>query len=220
MYGTIAVLNDRPDSVTQCLLVDPPPSFFSNASQFKILSRLEFIAELISLLGPSSTLAASLQTRTNSLSKLRDITLLDRVPLLRGNGEEYSFESNRIGGHNSWFNGKTVVLHESVGGQVNIVRPDMMFFIGIQEELVAYATQQDFDKIVNYGFKSGSRRETLECVVPNGRFRSAFSPHLNIENGNLRMVGSYVHFQVPALLHFTQSGLVFGTAEVPKAWRK
>jgi hypothetical protein len=220
MYGTIAVLDDRKNSVARCWLVDPPSSALDDPRKFKILSRLEYISELISLLGPHSTLAASLQTRMSSLSNLLDITPLDRVSLRRGNGENYSFEVNNIGDRNPWLAGKTLVINGSAGGQINMVRPDMMFFIGIQQELVVYAIQQDFDKIANYGFKSEILRETLDCVVPNGRFVSTFARHLNITNINFRRLGSYVRFQVPALLHFTQSGLVFGTAEVPEAWRK
>jgi hypothetical protein len=220
MYGTIAVLDDQTNSVARCWLVDPPSSALDDPRQFKILSRLEFIAELISLLGPRSTLAATLQTRMSSLSKLRDITPLDGVSLRRGNGDEFTYEVNNIDSHNPWFAGKTVVTDRSAGGQINMVRPDMMFFIGIREELVVYAAQQNFDEIAGYGFKSESLTKTLACVVPKVRFDSTFARYLDIPKIDLRKFGGYVGFQVPALLHYTRSGLVFGAAEVPDAWRK
>lgn len=220
MYGTIAVLDDQTNSVARCWLVDPPSSALDDPRQFKILSRLEFITELISLIGPRSTLAASLQTRMSSLSKLPDITPLDRVSLRRGNGDEYTYEANNIDDHNLWFAGKTVVTDRSAGGQINIVRPDMMFFIGIREELVVYAAQQNFGEIASYGFKSESLTKTLACVVPKGRFDSTFVRYLDISKIELRKFGAYVRFQIPALLHYTQSGLVFGAVEVPEAWRK
>jgi hypothetical protein len=220
MYGTIAVLDDQTNSVARCWLVDPPSSALDDPRQFKILSRLEYISELISLLGPRSTLAASLQTRMSSLSTLPDITPLDRVSLRRGNGDEYTYEANTIDDHNPWFAGKTVVTDRSAGGQINMVRPDMMFFIGIREELVVYASEQNFDEIASYGFKSESVTKTLACVVPKGRFDSTFDRYLDISKVNLRKFGAYVRFQIPALLHYTQSGLVFGAVEVPEAWRK
>jgi hypothetical protein len=101
-----------------------------------------------------------------------------------------------------------------------MVRPDMMFFIGIREELVVYAAQQNFDEIAGYGFKSESLTKTLACVVPKVRFDSTFARYLDILKIDLRKFGGYVGFQVPARLHYTRSGLVFGAVEVPDAWKK
>lgn len=222
MYGTIAILDDQPDSVAKCLLVDPPASDLHDPRQFKILARIEFIAELVSLLGELSGFAASLQTRLSALMKLPDIMPLNGVPLLKGSGQEYDYEPYRryYDGHSSWFASKTVVSDGPVGGQLDLVRPDLMFFIGIQEELIEYVARQDFDQIESYEFKSGTLEKLLDCSIPLGRFDREFRPYLNVPAGSARRNRGYVRFQVPANLHYTQSGLVFGTAEVPKQWKR
>lgn len=220
MYGTIAVMDNRPSSVAKCWLVDPPAAHFENPRQFKILARLEYIAELISLLGGRSPLAASLQTRLSALRALPDISPLDSVPLRRGNGKEYSYGPYMFSGHNSWFSSKTVVSDGPTGGQLDLVRPDLMFFIGIREELVEYTARQDFERIATYGFASGSLKKKLDCAIPKGRFQSEFAPFLDVRSYVAQDEGGYVRFRLPALLHYTQSGLVFGTASVPSDWRK
>lgn len=219
-YGTIAVLDDQPKSVAKCFLVDPPASNFEDARQFKILARLEYIAELISLLGGRSALAASLQTRLSALRALPEITALDGVPLRRGTGAEYPYDPYMFGKHNSWFSSKTVVSNGPTGGQLDLVRPDLMFFIGIREELVEYAARQDFERIATYGFASGTLKKMLDCAIPKGRFQSEFAPFLDVRAFVEQSEGGYVRFRLPALLHYTQSGLVFGTASVPSDWRK
>lgn len=221
MYGTIAVLDDQEDSVARCWLVDPPASSLENPFQFKILARLEYITELISLLGQRSLLAASLRTRLSALQSLRDIMPLDRVALLRGSGAKYSEETyTSSGAHNPWFASKTVVSDGPAGGQIDMVRPDLMFFIGIREELVLYAARQDFTQLEKYRFPAGSLTKRLECVIPAGRFRSEFSPFLNIPDQDMKKQQGYITFNLLAKLHYTQSGLIFGTLDVPKTWRK
>lgn len=215
MYGTIAVVDDQPTSVAKCLLVDPPSIVLENPRQFKILARLAYIAELISLLGGRSALAASLQTRLSALNALPDITPLDGVPLRRGNGKEYSYEPYKLSGHNTWFSSKTVVSGGPTGGQLDLVSPDLMFFIGIREELLGYAASQDFDQIATYQFSSGTLRKVLDCAIPKGRFQSEFARFLDVPRYMVQTEGAYVRFRLPALLHYTQSGLVFGTARVP-----
>ena len=110
LYGTIAVLDDRPDSTARCWLVDPPEDALDNPRRFKILARLTYIADLISFLAGRSSLSASLQTRLSALSALTDISPLDGVPLKKGKGEGYPdriFDSSSP--HNPWFAGKSVV---------------------------------------------------------------------------------------------------------------
>jgi hypothetical protein len=219
-YGTIAILSDQANSIARCWLVDPPATMRENPRQFKILARLEYITELITLLGQRSTLAASLQTRMAALVKLRDITQLDRVQLLRGNGKEYSESTYTSGGRNPWFASKSVVSDDSVGGQIDLVSEHHFFYMGIREELVVYASRQDFAQIENYRFESESLRKSIDCLVPVGRFESRYAPELDIPEGERRRDAGYISFTISAILHYTRSGLVFGVAEIPEAWKR
>lgn len=221
MYGTIAVLDDQPASVAKCWLVDPPAANIEDPRQLKILARLEYITDLISLIGLRSNLAATLQTRLSALLALPDILPLDGVPLLRGSGETYYYEPySTFSGHNLWFASKTVVSDGPVGGQIDLVSPDLLFFIGIREELVDLAVRQDFDDIAAYSFPSATLEKTLQCTISRGRFQTQFAPYLNIPNYDFQRERGYVRFSLPAILYYTSSGLVFGTVNVPEEWKK
>ena len=123
-------------------------------------------------------------------------------------------------GHNSWFSSKTVVSDGPTGGQLDLVSPDLMFFIGIREELVEYAARQDFNQIEAYGFSSGTLEKKLDCVIPRGRFQSDFARFLEIPGYEFQSEGGYVRCRLPAMLHYTQGGLVFGTVEIPSEWKR
>jgi len=221
LYGTIAVLDDRPDSVARCWLVDPPADVPDNPHRFKILTRLTYIADLILFLAGRSALSASLQTRLAALSALPDIAPLDRVPLRKGNGTDYPetiFDFR--GSHNPWFVGKSVVSDGPAGGQVYMVDSEHVMFIGLREELVVCATQQDFSTIEQYSFPAGTIPKTVECVVPAGRFKGEFDPIIQVPD-NLRSAGGgYVRFNLRGHLHYTQSGLVIGILPIPESWHR
>lgn len=220
LYGTISVLDDRPGSVAQCWLVDPPAEVPDNPERFKIVTRLSYIANLISVLAPSSNLAASLQTRLSALSALNDIGPLDELPLLRGNGESFSgITFGVMRPHNPLFQGKSVVIDGPVGGQISVLDKTHLFFFGMREELVGYVARQRFDEIQKYRFTAASLQKSVECVIPNGRFKKQFVPLMNIPKETRRDSPGYVRFRLQGQLHYTQSGLVFGVLPIPEDWQ-
>jgi hypothetical protein len=211
LYGTISVLDERPDSVARCWLVDPPADVPDNADRFKIVARLTYIANLISLISPRSTLAAALQSRVAAISSLTDLAELDGIRLRKGNGSEFSSTTfSTTGEHNPWFSGKSVVTDGPVGGQVVPVDKTCLLFIGIREELVAYAAEQDFAPIREYTFPAGTAEKVVACTVPKGRFRSSFSSAIDFSQVKLSDYGSYVGFTLRGHLYYTQSGFVLG----------
>ena len=215
LYGTIAVLDERPDSVAICWLVDPPADVPDNADRFKLTARLGYIASLISLISPRSTLAAALQTRVAAINSLTDIGELDGIPLRKGNGSEFSSATfTTTGEHNPWFLGKSVVTDGPVGGQVVPVERTCVLFIGIREELLAYAVTQDFAAIREYTFPAGTAEKVVGCVVPKGRFKSSFLSASDFSQVNLSDYGSYIGFTLRGYLHYTQSGFVVGVLPI------
>lgn len=221
LYGTIAVLDDRPDSIARCWLVDPPADAPDDPRRFKILTRLAYIADLIQLLSGRSALSASLRTRLAALSALPGIESLDRVPLKKGNGEAYPETTFDITGqHNPWFVGKSVVIDGPAGGQVYMADASHVVLIGLREQLVVYTTQQDFSAIEEYKFPAGTVPKTIECVVPAGRFKSEFEPVIQIPEDWRPAREGYVRFRMDGHLHYTQSGLVIGILPVPERWQR
>lgn len=216
LYGTIGVLDTRPGSVARCWLVDPPIGVPDDPDRFKVVARLSFIADLISFLSPRSSLAASLRTRLLTLNALQNISALDGQPLLNGSGEPYSTATVESTDHfNPWFSSKSTVRNGRVGGRVYLVNRETLLFIGIQEDLVVFAAQQDFAQLRTYSFSSGTVEQVVDCVVSRVRFKSDFSPVLG--DHDIRSSGGYVYFSLTGHIHFTQSGLVIGVLPIPSS---
>ena len=101
-YGTITVIDPRPDGVVRCYLCDPEPELiFRTPREAKLLSRMRFLQGWISFQSPNSQLAAALASRLSALEHSSQLEEFDRVPLLRGNGNE--FEVSRMFGNPSPF---------------------------------------------------------------------------------------------------------------------
>lgn len=222
LYGTIAVVDNRPTSTARCWLVDPPAGIPGDPVRFKTVNRLKYIGALISLISPRSVLAATLQTRLSALESLENIQALGGKPLLKGDGEQFSTETflNRKR-HNSFFTGRSVVTSEPIGGDICLVSKETILFIGMQEKLVALATAQSFEEIQKYEYPAMTIERSVECVIPKGRFARSFGPYLKIPSTELSEdVTGYARFTIKGQLHCTQAGLVFGVLPIPKAWLK
>lgn len=215
MYGTIGVLPSRPNETARCWLVDPPAISTADPHQYRILSRLNYIAGLIRFLASRSHLAASLQTRLAALNAVDEIGVLNGVPLLRGNGERYDASTYLMTRkHNPWFNTRSVVSDGPAGGNVYLVAPNTLIFIGIREELIALATQQNFSEIADYGFQGGIVDKVVQCVIPVGRFKIEFAKRSELSHLEIRQYSGYVMFQAEFRLLYSRGGLVYGIASL------
>ncbi len=219
-YGTIGVIGDADDSIARCWLVDPPADPMSDPVKFRIVSRLTFISELVSYLGARSVLAGSLRTRLAALQAIADINQLDGVPLLRGNGTEFPDEIFNRGpnlSHNSWMAGKSVVADGPVGGHVFPINAQRLLFIGMREELLLLAAQQDFSSLAEFSFEADSIQKSVKCLVSLGRFKSEFMeivpPDYRVANG------TYISFTLSGILNYARSGFVFGVLQIPEDWQ-
>lgn len=220
LYGTIGVLDDRPESIARCWLVDPPAGITGDPFLFKLLTRFEYIARHISFLGQRSQLATALWTRLAALRAAKEYTALDGVVLRTGSNAEFSPETyDQIGTHNPWFGSKSVVSDGPAGGHVFAVDDRVLLFIGIREQLVALASLQDFQAIAEYTFPPGTVEKAVECAVPAARFRRDFARFMEVPGQERRSEAGYVRFSLSGHLHYCQSGLVFGVLPIPEAWR-
>lgn len=220
LYGTIGVIDDRPVSTARCWLVDPPADAFGDPQRFRLLSRLEYIAHYISYLGQRSQLAAALQTRLAALHAAKEYTDLDGIALRTGNDEEFTTETfDQAGKHNPWFGSKSVVTDGPAGGHVYAANDEVLLFIGIREQLVAYAAPQDFDQILKYTFPAGVMEKTVQCVVSRARFKRDFALYVGLQREEIEASAGYFRFLLSGHLYYCQSGLVFGVLPIPEAWR-
>jgi len=220
LYGTIGVLDGRPNSIARCWLVDPPADVQLDPVQFKVLSRLEYIARWVSFLGPRSQLAAALQTRLASLRALKDISPLDGISLRTGGNVEFPLETfDAYRTHNPWFASRSVVADGTAGGNVYAVGESALLFIAIREQLIVHASTQKFETIGDYAFPAATLEKTVQCAVSQSRFERDFSPFMKIPERRGYKSGGYYRFSLDGHVHYCQSGLVVGVLPIPDEWR-
>ena len=213
-YGTITVLDRRQNGNARCWLVDPEPEdLLSNPRAARLLSRVRFLREWISFLGPRSQLAAALATRAIDLETMRDPFELSNRPLLRGNGEPFEIETYDVQGrHPSFFATKPHVSDGPAGGTLLQASSGRVFFAGIREQLLVLAAEQDFEAIVGYEALTGVIEKSVECILSEARFLQLNLPR-EIQETAYRSHG-YVRFTMDGALNYSPAGLVFGFLDV------
>ena len=110
---------------------------------------------------------------------------------------------------------KSRVIDGPVGGIITKMPEGPILFLGVMEELLVLAANQQFAAINEYRRQAGSLDKTVECVVSVGRLRNFPLP--DSVTGSARKVGPYLHFNLTGQLHYSQEGLVFGFLPVPPA---
>jgi len=213
-YGTIVAIDYRQDGIVKCWLLDPTFDDYtaSNPLNFKVINRIKFIRDWISFISPRSQLSSALSTRVKALLSLKDIHELNNVPLIGGNNEP--FRPRILGIHERWFMNKSHVIDGPHVGIVLQLSRDRLFFLGIREELIEMAVEQNFDKVVKYRAEPVFLKKTVKCVISQGQFKKFELPP-QLSNRVTRRE-QYVHFELQGILHFSPGGIVFGT--LPLKW--
>lgn len=210
-YGTITVVGEQIDSPVKCLLVDPPSHEQQGlAKKLRLIQRQIFLRDWITLLSPRSQLASALQTRLSSLRRLPDPYILDGLPLLKGNGENFDFSPQGYYGVHSTFFASKAKISDGPSGGVTVTLPDGdLFFLGIREDLLALAARQQFSEILEYKSQVGSMEKEVECVFSAQAFRGLKLS--SAARSNLRPYrDGYYHFSLKGEIHYADSGILFG----------
>lgn len=215
-YGTIASINADAGAPARCWLVDPPAEIPGDPKQYKLLSRMVYIADLISLVSPRSSFSTALQNRAQILWNVGDPMSLDALPLYRGDGMPVDFDARYYsrGAVGRFFNFKSYLIGRSVFGDVSLVGQSAVVFIGCDEVVVSLAARQEFSDIVSYKVKSEVVDSEIMCIVSAYRFDSEkwglFMPGLRVESR-----AGYVQFRLSCRVFVSASGLAFGWVSVP-----
>jgi hypothetical protein len=217
-YGTIAALDARTDGIARCWLVDPPAESEGDPKRFKIIARMSFVADFVTLLGGRSAFAASLRTRVAALLELPDISPLSFIPLLNGYGEPFASAWSFAEPH-PWFSFRSTVLGGRYGGQVSFAGDRRMLFVGVNEGILEIAANQDFEQIATYTMEPRTFESWVACVVPSGRFASEFARKFEIPNESVSRSGGYVRFRAAGTIYASRSGVALGSLSVPEAWK-
>jgi hypothetical protein len=214
-YGTITAVDPRTDGNVRCLLTDPPPEPRDETPRrFRLLQRMRFIRDWVSVISVRSQLAAALSTRVADLEMMGDPFELNGVPLRRGNGRPFDFTPYRaFGPHSSFLANKSRVVDGPAGGEIVRLSTDALFMLGIREDLVVLAASQDAEGILTYRNPASTIEKTVECVVSRARIRSLRLPESIMEQAEAS--GQYFRFELSGQLQYSPFGLVFGVLPLP-----
>ncbi|MDO8874276.1 MAG: hypothetical protein Q7V05_16350 [Methanoregula sp.] len=211
-YGTITVIDPRQDGLLKCWLTDPDPEpIKETAERLRLLSRMKFLRDWIAFISPRSQFASALTTRLGCLENVRDPNELNGIQLKRTNGEPFVFAPMLVFGHEaSFFANKSRIINGSAGGVVVKISNNELFFLGIQEKLLALAAKQNFATITGQTFSETTEDKEVECVFSLNRFRE-LGPMIPESISLGSSTKQYIRFSLKGQLHFNASGLVFGT---------
>ena len=207
-YGSITVLDRRPNGTARCWLTDPDAAMTAeDPRRWKLLARMRFLRDWIAFVSVRSQLAAALATRVADLEALADTRPLERLPLLRGNGKAFDFRSNEETAP-SLFANKSFVIGGNAGGLVVRMSGGALFFLGIQHDMVALAARPEPEALLGYRAEWNSAERVVRCKVNKTTFVSwDLGGALAGEPDGM---GSNVEFELSGQIHSDESGLVFG----------
>lgn len=204
-YGTIAALTyeGRP----RCWLLDPPSDIALNPRRWRLIARMNFIADLIVFLLPRSQLASSLVTRVADVAALRDPFELDGLTLIRPDGKAIGrvVEMDWMDAPHdrlSYVDGSPTV------GHILILKQDRLFFIGIRDDLIDLAISQDFHAILEQSAPPHSTTKWVLCRIPRGR-----ATRRGVESLDQKRRKDRIEFWAKGQLFYSAGGLVFGVVE-------
>lgn len=209
-YGTITVLDSRPDGSIRCILVDPAAeNDVRETIRIKLIKRLQYLLNWISFLSSRSQLASSLATRLLDLIMIKDPFELNNIPLVRGDGEQFNLSPyHPYDIHSRFVATRSKVVDGPAAGNVVQLSTNRLMFIGIREYLLELAERQSFEEILNYHEEIGSIVKKVECVIPKSYYQKMDLP--NFIRDSARENNGYIGFELEGMLNYNSSGLVYG----------
>lgn len=208
-YGTITALDPRKDGNVRCWLTDPPAEIALNPSRFRLIQRMRFLRDWISFISPRSHLAVALATRFAALEALENPFELERVPLLRGNAEPFELVTfDRFQEHSRFLASKSKIVDGPAGGEIVRVSDRALFLLGIREELLVLAAEQNFEALLAYKAPTETLLKVVDCNLSASRARSMGLQEM-ISEEHQRTSGN-VRFQANGIIQYSPAGLVFG----------
>jgi hypothetical protein len=188
-------------------IVDPPSQLRERApEEQQLLNRMDFLSRWISYISPRSAIAVALRGRLEALQQLDRIEQLDGLALVNGTGEKIDVSPYQFGQlHSRFFATKSVVSDGPTGGMI-CQHDEGVFFLGIMEDLLNLAVNQNFTAIRNFKRNPGTVTKTVSCIVPKGRKSEFDQIPIKWESSD----GFYFRFDARGDLHYTAGGLVFG----------
>lgn len=150
-YGTIGVLDNRPDSMAKIWLVDPP-AFESEMDprKYKLLARLSFYLDEFKNIGVKKKITKALEERIEKISQAEDFMQFNFKSL----DERYSVTSGQYYYMDSNNNLVLVDTNEAFGHVFLIENEQILnaYLIAYPKAIMRLIVKQDFEAILNYEY--------------------------------------------------------------------
>lgn len=210
-YGTITVLDKRPSSTVKCLLLDPEPAETNiPPNRLRLINRMQFLRDWISLISPRSQMASALSTRVSDLTALSNPFELDNHPLLKATGEPFDLVEtpDKRDLTLSFLVNKSRVTDGPSSGIVVKISQNDFFYLGIQDEIAIMASKQNFTDIMKYQNEPGIVSKRVRCILRSSVFERLILPEWFKKK--VEKKDNHVFFQLDGRLNYSPEGLVYG----------
>ncbi|HLO60339.1 MAG TPA: hypothetical protein VK179_16430 [Bacteroidales bacterium] len=165
-YGTIGVLDNRPNSIAKVWLVDPPAvDIEMNPEKYKLLARLHYYLDEFRNIGVREKITKALEKRIKLIEEAQNYLELDNKPL------EGNF--SKQGAFYLYMDGKmfaAVNTNEAFGRIfiAEIKQRKLAYLIAFSKTIMRYIVKQDFKSILSYSYNPHFINESVQVLMRLG----------------------------------------------------
>lgn len=214
-YGTILAIDQNPDSVMHCRLVDPEGSSIQRDPRAtRLIHRLRWAASLVATITSRSPFTVAINNRLAALEDLDNPFALAERPLVKGDGSPFNVAPKPGNSGSPFFMYRSTVNGSDYGGIVFPYDPGHLMFLGLHERWLSAVADQDFEQILRMNFPTKTIKAEVSCIMSWRRFNSANLQNRIKPTGNPK-TDQNAFFRLPAVIQQSQGGMAFGLVSLP-----
>ena len=207
-YGTIGVLDNRPNSNAKIWLVDPPAfEIVMDPKKYKLLARLNFYLDEFRNIGVKKRITEALEERINEIELSKDFMQLnfkkldDRFPV---SGGYYLYMEGNVFAN--------VDTNEAFG-RVFLVEDKqtiLPYLLAFPKAIMRLIVRQDFESILNYEYNPDFMKDSISVLIrftKSEYFEMNLSEKLNFVFNEKSRFFEAVYF---GKVNHTSDGRIFG----------
>lgn len=165
-YGTIGVLDDRPNSTAKVWLVDPPAiDIEMNPEKYKLLARINYYLDEFRNIGVRKKITEALEKRIKLIEEANDYLEFDNKQLDGNFAQQGAFDF--------YIDGKMFAAIDTneAFGRVFITENkhrNFAYLIAFPKAIMRYIVKQDFKSILNYNYNPDFINESVQVLMRLG----------------------------------------------------
>lgn len=215
-YGTIAVLDNRTNSVARVWLIDPPAfNFEMDPYKYKLLTRLKYYLEEFRNIGVKEAIVSPLERRIEDIQRSSDYMSYNnvRIDYVSPKGIERFLDGKMFA---------AVDTNEAFGRIFTVERNrrNIPYLVAFPKALIRIIIEQDFDKVVNYQYDPDFINERVQVLILVGikeieEFKLPDNIHFVFNERRKIYEGTYF-----GKVSHDKSGRIFGLLDQEQELRK